>query len=214
MDVGDHGHADPDGFVFSAFSVIKRQPPNDNGDFGDQDGPDNDDDGEFDDRRTHREQGAHKEDLSEFQLVHSRNIEVVKIGGRSVAKSHVSISPTLLCNCIFIEGKDVEVFDRLLFGVEKRGDEPIDEKLVQAISKRVPKAWQYNRAIHSAFKNWIAGEVRKLVTYGVNGGLDAWRRLCHEFFPVDQTKQDSISIEIASFKGTGVRALLTKIKME
>lgn len=56
---------------------------------------------------------------------------------------------------------------------EKKGDEPIVSIQIQDIAQRMPKNHEYNRAIHSAFKNWTIGEARKVVTYGVNGGIDA-----------------------------------------
>lgn len=64
-------------------------------------------------------------------------------------------------------------------------------------------------------KNWIIGEARKFVTYSVNGGIDAWRRLYHEYFPLDQTKQDSIFTEIIGLeriKEKDVRAFLNRIE--
>lgn len=59
------------------------------------------------------------------------------------------------------------------------------------------------------------GEAKKFITYGVNGGMDAWRGLYNEYLPMDQTKQDIILIEIISLepvKEKDVRAFMNRRK--
>lgn len=88
------------------------------------------------------------------------------------------------------------MLNKLLTEAEKRGDEPIKNSMMQTIAEKVPKVWEFNRAIHGALKNWTAGEAKKLVTNGVNGGSDAWTRPYNEYLPMAQTKQDIILTEI------------------
>ena len=118
-------------------------------------------------------------------------------------------------NYIAIKGRDGEILNKLLTAVEKRGDEPVINTHLQIISTKLPKRWEFNRAIHSALKNWTTGEAKKLVTYGFNGGIDAWRRLYHEYLPLDQTKQDIIFTEITSLEAVeekDVRAFLNRLE--
>ena len=83
-------------------------------------------------------------------------------------------------NYIAIKGKDGEALNRILTAAERRGDEHITNEQLRVISKQVPKIYEYNRAIHSALEHLTIGKADQLSIYGVNGGLDAWRRLYHE----------------------------------
>ena len=71
---GDGGNSDGEDFGLSAFSVIKEQPSN-----GGSGGPgDGGFGGEGEIGRSIAGHDGGKEDASEFQLVNSRNIEVLK----------------------------------------------------------------------------------------------------------------------------------------
>ena len=101
---------------------------------------------------------------------------------------------------IAIKCKDGETLNKLLISAERRGDEPIINDHLRAIVTKLLKLLEYNRAVHSALKNWTAGEAKTLVSCGVNGGMDAWRRLYNEHLPMDQTKQDITFTEIISLE--------------
>ena len=103
----------------------------------------------------------------------------------------------------------------MLTAAERQGDEPIDDKLLHNAAVKAPKVWEFNRVAHGALKNWIVGDAKKLVTYGVRGGSDAWRRLYNEYLPMDQTQQDIILTEIISLepvKEKDVGTLLNRVE--
>ena len=69
--------------------------------------------------------------------------------------------------------------------------------------------------MESALRNWIEGDANRLVKYGANGGIDAWRRLYAEYIPLAQTKQDIIFTEILDMKPVNdknVRKLMNRIE--
>ena len=210
----DGGREDPDEIPLSMFSVVKQEP---NGDPDDHDngghgGPGGS--GGGNDRQTLDNEG--RDSKEEFQLVNSRNVEIVRFAGTMGCKITYIDFNDCLRNYIAIKGKDREVLNKLLTSAEKRGDEPITSDTLRAIATRIPKIYEYNRAIHSAFAHLTVGEAKELVTFGVNGGLDVWRRLLYnEYFPIDQTRQDIILTEIISLepvKEKDVRAFLNRVK--
>ena len=92
-------------------------------------------------------------------MVNARNIEVMKLSGNTGCKITYIDFNNSLRNYIAIKGKDGDVLNKVLIAAEKVGDEPTTNSQLQDTSKRVPKIYEYNRAIHSALKNWIVGEV-------------------------------------------------------
>lgn len=139
---------EPDDFS-AAFPVIKQPRPN-----GGDEPPDHDDgdDNDHEPRRTI--EWKDKEDNSEFQLVNSRNIEVVKFAGSAGCKIPYIDFNDSMRKYMAIKGKDGEIVNRILTAAEKRGDEPIIDIQLQTLSKKTPKVWEYNRAIQSVLKNW------------------------------------------------------------
>ena len=206
----DGGDVDAGGMGHSAFSVIREPNDRDNG------GPNglggNNPSGS---QNTSVGAGEDRDDKTEFQLVNSRNIEIAKFAWSLGCKIIYIFFNNNMRGYIAIKGKDGETLNKLLIAAEKQGDNPITEELLKSISKRVPKIWQFNRAVHSAFKNWIAGEAKKFITYGLNGGLDVWRRLYGEYLPMDQTKQDIILTGLISLQPVSkkdVRMLLRRVE--
>ena len=98
---------------------------------------------------------------------------------------------------------------------ENRNDKTVTDKELKRLEGRMPKIWEYNRAIHAALKNWTHGDANNAGRYGANGGLDAWRRLCAEYIPLAQTKQDIILTEIFEMtpvSDKNVRKLLNRME--
>ena len=201
---------DPDDIPLSIFSVIKHDHS------GRGEGPpDGDGEGNGATGTRQTDDNRYRDDYGEFQLVNSRNIEIIKFAGSFGCKiTYIDFNDSMR-NYIAIKGKDGDILNKLLTAAEKRGDEPITDVHLQTISKRVPKIWEYNRAIHCALNNWTTGDAKKIVTYVVTGGIDAWRRLYAEYLPMDQTKQDIILTEITNLeavKENDVRPFLNRLE--
>ena len=149
----DDGDDNQDEMPLSAFSIIKKAPNDDEDKPPDRDNGGN---GSTDYRQT--EEGRSKDESSEFQLVNSRNIEIARSAGSPGCKiTYIDFNDSMR-NYIAIKGKDGEILNKLLTAAERRGDEPISNVLLQTISTRIPKVWEYSRAVHSALKNWTTGE--------------------------------------------------------
>ena len=89
-----------------------------------------------------------------------------------------------------IKGRHGIVVNKILIWAEQQGDITITDTLLEKLEKAVPKIWEYNRAIHASLKNWIDGEAKRFIKYGLAGGIDAWRKLCIAYIPLAQTRQD------------------------
>ena len=116
---------------------------------------------------------------------------------------------------VHIKGRHGDVLNKVLTWAEKRNDMPITDNELMELERSIPKIWEYNRAVHAALKNWTEGDANKLVRYGANGGIDAWRRLYAEYIPLAQTKQDIILTEILEMKPVNdknVRKLLNRME--
>ena len=112
-------------FARSAFSVIKRQP----GDGDDE--PSGDDQNENRGRdNTQDEDDKPRDDSMEFQLVKSRNIEIVNLAGSMGCRITYIDSNDSLRNYIVIKGRDGEAFNQLLISAERRDDEPTINELL------------------------------------------------------------------------------------
>ena len=212
-DDGGDGSEDGD-FGLSAYSIIPMNEKKPNR--GDDDEPgDNGTGGNGESRNSNEGSDENKEKGHEFQLVNSRNIAISKCSGSHGCKiTYIDFNENIR-NYISSKGRDGEILNTLLTGAEKQGDEPISNETLKNLEKKIPKIWEFNRAVLGALKNWTVGEAKKLVTYGIKGGFDAWRRLYNEYLPMDQTKQDIILTEIISLepvKEKDVRLLLNRIE--
>ena len=116
---------------------------------------------------------------------------------------------------VSIKGKHGDTLNHILTWAEQRGDKQVTDRDLGRMENLIPKIWEFNRAVHAALKNWTEGDANKVVKYGANGGIDAWRRLYAECIPLAQTKQDIILIEILEVKPANdknIRKLLNRME--
>lgn len=113
----------------------------------------------------------------EFTLVNSRNIEIKKFIGDSTSKMTYLEFNESQRELIGIKGKDGLVLNRILTWAEQRGEDNISNLLLKQFETKVPKIWEYDRAVHAALKNWTEGEAKRVIKYEVEGVIDACRKL-------------------------------------
>ena len=128
-DGGSDGGDDNDDLGFFAFSVIPDANKKSNEDGDGLGGNDPDRSGGTSNRNA-GEDGS-KDDGPEFQLVDSRNVEVIKFAGTFRCKITYIVFNDSMRKYIAIKGKDGEILNKILIGAEKRGDEPIIDDLLQ-----------------------------------------------------------------------------------
>ena len=161
------------------------------------------DDGDEPRGTTIRNAGGDRDDYNttgEFTLVNSRNIDMKKFTGDSNCKLTYMEFNENQREVVNIKGTQGEVLKHILTWVEERGDKPITNIELAKLERLVPKIWEYIRAVHVALKGWKEGVANKLIKYGIDGGIDAWRRLYAEYIPLSQTKQDIILSETLELK--------------
>ena len=59
--------------------------------------------------------------------------------------------------------------NRVLIWAENRGDRPITDGELEKLEEKIPKIWEYNRAVQAALRIWTEGDANKLVRYGAYG---------------------------------------------
>ena len=69
------------------------------------------------------------------------------------------------------KGKDGLVLNRILTWAEQRGEDKITEQILKQFETKVPKIWEYDRAVHAALKNLTEGEAKRVIRYEVGGGV-------------------------------------------
>ena len=85
---------------------------------------------------------------------------------------------------IYAQGEDGELLLKFLNEVEKNGSEMFTNGKFEEETRQCPKVAQFNRAILAALLNYTSGIARGMVEYGVENGIDAWRRLYHHYMPL------------------------------
>lgn len=101
---------------------------------------------------------------------------------------------------ISIKGKDGDVLNTILTWAENEGDCEVTTRHLEQLEKMVLKIWEYDRAVHATFTNWMEGDAKRLMRYEVNGGVDAWRKPYIEYIPLAQMRQDTILTKILNLK--------------
>lgn len=135
-----------------------------------------------------------------FQVVNYRNINILPFSGRSL-----SINPCLpfynsLRRLISVQGKVGDDLLQRLDDVEKLGAEQFTNEDLEELAGACPKACEYDRTIQLALHNFNTGLAHGRVTYGVAGGLDAWRKLHHRYVPLAEDLQNILVRELVLLK--------------
>ena len=126
---------------------------------------------------------------SEFMPVKASNIAVTTFTG-----TNLHINPYLqfynnMRRLIYSQGEDGELALNLLIEVERQGPKVFTDEQLRDETRQRPKVAQFNRAIMAALLNCTAGIARGMVEYGVENGIDAWRRLYHHYMPLADDMQ-------------------------
>ena len=139
-------------------------------------------------------------DDKEFQLVNARIITITPFSGRNLpANPHLPFNNALR-RLILLQGKDGEQLLDILDEVEQCGGDKFTKQDLQELSIRCPKIYQYDRAIKLALLNYIIGMAHGRVKYGVECGLDAWRKLYHRYVPLAEDLQNILIRELIALK--------------
>ena len=86
----------------------------------------------------------------------------------------------------------------ILTVIERRGADPFNIEQLRELVRQYPKAAEYNRAIISVLHNYTTGVAKGMVEYGVENGLDAWRKLYHHYLPLAGDLQQLLIQELHS----------------
>ena len=97
-------------------------------------------------------------------------------------------------------GQDGDELDSILDEIEKLGNTKVDKLRIAKLAEEFPKVYEYDGAIKSALLNWTAGVTQGLVKHGVEGGLDAWRKLYHKYMPLADDLQNILIRQLMSMK--------------
>ena len=97
-------------------------------------------------------------------------------------------------------GQDGDELATILDEVEKLGNTKVDKLRIAKLAEEFPKVYEYDRAIKSALLNWTAGVAQGLVKHGLEGGLDAWRKLYHKYMPLADDLQNILIRQLMSLK--------------
>ena len=152
-------------------------------------GSDPDDDGnpgaeyheEEDTRRRVRAGGS---DGKEFQFVNPRNITILTFIGKNSHSNPYLMFNNQIRKFISTMGQDGDELAIILDEIEKRGNTKVDKSKLNELAEEFPKIHEYDRAIEAALLNWTSGVANGLIKHGVEGGLDAWRKLYHKYMPL------------------------------
>ena len=79
--------------------------------------------------------------------------------------------------------------------IEKMGNRVFTNEQLNEEIKRYPKVAQFNRAVLTVLRNYAAGIARGMVEYGVENGLDMWRKVCHRYVPPAEDLQHMLISE-------------------
>ena len=180
---------------------IRRNSPNG----GDDDLEDNDNNGDPRDvednlGRRHQREYADDEHSKEFRLVNPRNITITTFIGKNLHNNPYFIFNNQLRRLILIMGKDGDELLEILDVMEKLGGRKFTRQLLAEYHKDYPKIYEYDRVVKAALLNWTAGLAQGLVTYGNEGGLDAWRKMYNKYVPLADDLQHILIRQLMSIK--------------
>ena len=99
---------------------------------------------------------------------------------------------------IYNQGDDGELLLDFLTLVEKCGANTFDYAQLAELVRQCPRAAEFNRAIMSVLLNYITGNAKAMVEYGIANGFDAWRRLYHHYLPLAADLQHILIQELYS----------------
>ena len=74
--------------------------------------------------------------------------------------------------------------------IEQAGDDKITKEDLKDMSNKCRKIYQYDRAIKLALLNYTTGVAHGRVRFGVECGLDAWRKLYNRYVPLAEDLQN------------------------
>ena len=84
--------------------------------------------------------------------------------------------------------------------MEQCADETFTKEDLQDLSNRVPKAYQYDRAVRLVLLNYTTGLAHGRIKYGVECGLDAWRKLYNRYIPLAEDLRNILIRELMAIK--------------
>ena len=125
--------------------------------------------------------GRNGYNYKEFQLVNARNVNINPFSGRNLATNPYLPFNNALRRLILVQGHDGEELLNILNEIEQCGDEKFTKDDLKELSTRYPKAYQYDRAVRLALLNYTTGVAQGRVKYGVECGLDAWRKVYNRY---------------------------------
>ena len=172
------------------------------------DGPDEDDNNSREPRRPEEEQNSRRriraggdEDKSkEFRLVNPRNITIITFIVKNVSSNPYLVFKNKLRRVIFAMGEDGEELIDVLDQVEKIGKSKVSSAVMHKLLKEWLRVGKYDRSIKAALFNWTPGVAQGFVKSGAEGGLDAWRKLCHKYTPMADDLQHIFIRQFMSIK--------------
>ena len=80
---------------------------------------------------------------------------------------------------IYSQGEDGELLFGISTEIETTGVSTSINLSLKEIIQECSKVAQYNRAVLAVLLIYTAGIARSKIEYGVENGLDVWRRLCY-----------------------------------
>ena len=140
--------------------------------------------------------GGYNNRRSEFMLVKASNINVTIFIGTNLIANPYSQFYTSMRRLIYSQGEDDEVLLNMLTEIEKKAAMVFTNEQLKAEVQQYPKVSQFNRAIFTALLSYTAGIARGMVEYGVENGLDAWRRFYHHYMPLADDLQQLLIQEL------------------
>ena len=136
----------------------------------------------------------------EFQLVNARNINIVPFSGRNVYTNPYLPFNSALRRLILVQGKDGDELLNILDDVEQCGDENFIKEDMRSTAIKYLKLYQYDRVVMLALLNYIIGTAHARVKYGVECGLDAWRKLYNRYVPLAEDIKNILIRELIALK--------------
>ena len=120
----------------------------------------------------------------EFILVKASNITATTFtGSNRIANPYLQFYKSMR-RLIHSQDEDGEMLLKLLDEIENKWFTVFIHEQVKDEIGQCPIVAQFNRAILTALLNYTAGIVRGMIEYGIENGLDAWRKLYHRYMPL------------------------------
>ena len=167
----------------------------DDGDGGDDNGPDNYEIAQLDNRG-----GGHTDRSKEFTLVNPLNISIPTFTGKTLNSNPYLPFNNAIRRLVMAQGADGDTVLTILDKVEKMGTNTFTNQMLKELTGIYSKAPEYDRAIRAALLNWTSGIAKGLVQHNVANGLDAWRKLYNRYIPLASDLQDILIRELYDLK--------------